>query len=125
MPEIKNIVPHQHKITKQRRCELLGHQPKILWFTGLSGSDKSIIAGKVEEMLHERGFSTYLLDGDNVRTGLNKDLGFSEKDRRENVRRAGEMAKILLDAGVIVIEENFSHFTCPPHIFPAVLFAEA
>jgi adenylylsulfate kinase len=103
MPEIKSIVPHQHKINRHRRCELLGQQSKVLWFTGLSGSGKSTIAGRVEETLYERGFTTYLLDGDNMRTGLNSDLGFTEKDRRENIRRIGEVAKLFIDSGVIVI----------------------
>ncbi|CAN5588277.1 adenylyl-sulfate kinase [soil metagenome] len=106
----KNIVPHGHKITMHERRELLAQNSKIIWFTGLSGSGKSTIAGRVEELLNERGFLTYLLDGDNVRTGLNKNLGFSEGDRNENIRRIGEVSKLFVDAGVIVLAAFISPF---------------
>ncbi len=92
------------------RRELLAQNSKIIWFTGLSGSGKSTIAGRVEEMLNERGFLTYILDGDNIRNGLNKNLGFSDEDRTENIRRTGEVAKLFLDAGVIVIAAFISPF---------------
>jgi adenylylsulfate kinase len=105
-----NITPHKHKITKAHRADLLGQTPILLWFTGLSGSGKSTIAGKVEEHLHEQGFATYLLDGDNVRYGLNKDLGFSAEDRKENIRRVRETAKLFLDAGFIVLTAFISPF---------------
>jgi adenylylsulfate kinase len=98
-----NIVPHRHSISRQDRRELLAQNSIIIWFTGLSGAGKSTIAGKVEELLNEGGFLTYLLDGDNLREGLNSNLGFSSADRSENIRRAGEVAKILMDAGVIVL----------------------
>jgi adenylylsulfate kinase len=110
MSKEKNIVPHEHKITKTERRELLGQKSLILWFTGLSGSGKSTIAGRVEEMLHEQGFATYILDGDNIRTGLNKNLGFSDEDRNENVRRIGEVSKLFVDAGVIVLTAFISPF---------------
>lgn len=106
----KNIVPHGHKISMNDRRELLAQNSKIIWFTGLSGSGKSTIAGRVEEMLNERGFLTYILDGDNIRNGLNKNLGFSDEDRTENIRRTGEVAKLFLDAGVIVIAAFISPF---------------
>jgi adenylyl-sulfate kinase len=106
----KNIVPHGHTITKKDRRELLAQNSKIIWFTGLSGSGKSTIAGKVEELLNQRGFLTYLLDGDNIRTGLNKNLGFSDEDRNENIRRIAEVAKLFLDAGVVVLAAFISPF---------------
>ena len=106
----KNIVPHVHHITRRDRSELLAQNSKIIWFTGLSGSGKSTIAGRVEEMLNERGFLTYLLDGDNIRTGLNKNLGFSDEDRSENIRRIGEVSKLFVDAGVIVLAAFISPF---------------
>lgn len=88
---------------KQHRQHLHGHKSLIVWFTGLSGSGKSTIANRVEEILHEEGVSTYLLDGDHLRHGLNADLGFSPEDRRENIRRIGETAKLFVDAGVVVL----------------------
>ncbi|MBM7071318.1 adenylyl-sulfate kinase [Shewanella sp. 202IG2-18] len=94
---------HSHKIDKVQRQELLKQQPRLLWFTGLSGSGKSTLAGALESILHQKGFATYLLDGDNVRHGLCNDLGFSERDRNENMRRVTEVSKLILDAGVIVL----------------------
>jgi adenylylsulfate kinase len=105
-----NITPHKHSIKKEDRAALLGQTPVILWFTGLSGSGKSTISGLVEEQLHEQGFATYLLDGDNVRHGLNRDLGFTAEDRKENIRRIGEAAKLFLDAGMIVLCAFISPF---------------
>lgn len=99
----KNIIPHQHNTSKQQRSVLKGHKAKIFWFTGLSGSGKSTLAGKLEEELYKLGMHTYLLDGDNVRLGLNKDLAFSLEDRTENVRRIGEVSKLFVDAGLIVL----------------------
>ncbi|WP_456458097.1 adenylyl-sulfate kinase, partial [Nitratifractor sp.] len=87
-----NIVFHPHSVDKPARSRLKDQKPCILWFTGLSGSGKSTIANAVESMLWERGKHTYLLDGDNIRTGLNKGLGFSDEDRVENLRRIGEVA---------------------------------
>ncbi len=99
----KNIVKHSYNISREEREQNLSQNAKILWFTGLSGSGKSTIANGVELALNEQGFKTYLLDGDNVRLGLNNDLGFSDKDRVENVRRIREVAKLMLDAGLIVL----------------------
>ncbi|WP_066218810.1 adenylyl-sulfate kinase [Aliarcobacter cryaerophilus] len=105
-----NIVWHNQSITKEKRLTLLNQKPCILWFTGLSGSGKSTIANAVELELFKRGRKTYLLDGDNVRHGLNKDLGFSEQDRIENIRRIGEVAKLFVDSGLIVLTAFISPF---------------
>lgn len=99
----ENIIAHQHKVSKQDRRKANGHSSKVIWFTGLSGSGKSTLAGKLEEELHRKAWHTYLLDGDNVRMGLNKGLGFSLEDRKENIRRIGEVSKLFVDAGVIVL----------------------
>ncbi len=100
---MSNIVWHQHAITHSERAEQKGHRGAILWFTGLSGAGKSTLAGALEAELYRRGLHSYLLDGDNVRHGLCKDLGFSLEDRRENIRRVGEVAKLMLDAGLLVL----------------------
>jgi len=107
----KYIRPHQHSIERQRRSEIKGHRSAVLWFTGLSGSGKSTIANAVEKELNQKYRAhTYLLDGDNIRTGLNKDLGFSAKDRSENIRRIGEVARLFVDAGLIVLTAFISPF---------------
>ena len=98
-----NIVWHQHFIDKAARSAQKGHQPALLWFTGLSGSGKSTLAGALEAELMRRGIHTYLLDGDNVRHGLCSDLGFATADRQENLRRVGEVAKLMVDAGLVVL----------------------
>lgn len=108
--ENKNIVWHNQNVTKNKREILLDQKPCILWFTGLSGSGKSTIANAVELELFRRGIKTYLLDGDNVRHGLNKDLGFSEIDRIENIRRIGEVSKLFVDSGLIVLTAFISPF---------------
>ena len=105
-----NIVWHPHPVTKENRSEQKQQRPCVLWFTGLSGAGKSTIAGAVEEKLYQRGHHTYLLDGDNVRHGLNGDLGFSDADRVENIRRIGESAKLFADAGLIVLTAFISPF---------------
>lgn len=97
-------------VTKEQRQKLNGHKSFIVWFTGLSGSGKSTIANALEQRLHQMGLRTYLLDGDNIRHGLNADLGFSPEDRRENIRRIGEVAKLFVDAGVIVITAFISPY---------------
>ncbi len=102
MADSKYIIPHGHTISKENRQQLKGHKSCILWYTGLSGSGKSTVANKVEEKMFEMGLHTYILDGDNVRMGLNKGLGFSDDDRKENIRRIGEVSKLFVDAGVIV-----------------------
>ena len=98
-----NIVWHQHFIDKAARSAQKGHQPALLWFTGLSGSGKSTLAGALEAELMQRGIHTYLLDWDNVRHGLCSDLGFATADRQENLRRVGEVAKLMVDAGLVVL----------------------
>lgn len=101
--ENRNIVWHKTDIKREHREELLEQKAKLLWFTGLSGSGKSTVASLVEKKLHEKGKLTYMLDGDNVRHGLNSDLGFSIEDRKENIRRIGEVGKLFVDAGVITL----------------------
>lgn len=105
-----NTVWHQATVTRKRREALNGHRSAILWFTGLSGAGKSTLANAVEGALHEMGCQTYVFDGDNIRHGLCKDLGFSEADRTENIRRIGEVAKLCLDAGLMVLTAFISPF---------------
>ena len=106
----KNIVHQDYKITKNDRQKLNGHSSMIVWFTGLSGSGKSTLAGKVEEALFEMGVKTYLLDGDNIRHGLNSNIDFSDEGRKENIRRIGEVAKLFVDAGIVVLTAFISPF---------------
>ena len=106
----ENVVWQGLAVTKERRYEVTGHKACILWFTGLSGSGKSTLANAVEEALYRQGRLTYLLDGDNVRHGLNCDLGFSADDRTENIRRVGEVARLFCDAGLIVLTSFISPF---------------
>lgn len=101
---------HTHRVGRSHREHLNGQRACLLWFTGLSGSGKSTIAGMVEEKLHTMGKRTYLLDGDNVRHGLNRDLGFSDQDRVENIRRVGEMSRLFVDAGMITLAAFISPF---------------
>lgn len=110
MSQHENIHKHVFSITKQHRQALHGHKSYILWFTGLSGSGKSTIANMVEARLHAKGISTYILDGDNLRNGLNEDLGFSANDRKENIRRIGEMSKIFVDSGIVVLATFISPY---------------
>lgn len=104
----ENIVWHRHNVDKYSRAEQKKQKPCVLWFTGLSGAGKSTVAGALENRLVELGYHTYLLDGDNVRHGLCRDLGFSSEDRRENIRRIGEVAKLMADAGLIVLSAFIS-----------------
>ncbi len=105
-----HIVKQDYKISRADRENLLQQQPVILWFTGLSGSGKSTLADRVEQELHAQGYKTYLLDGDNIRHGLNNNIDFTEEGRRENIRRIGEVAKLFLDAGIIVLTAFISPF---------------
>jgi adenylylsulfate kinase len=109
--DAKNIIRQDYKISKKDRVSLNGHKPLIVWFTGLSGSGKSTLAGQVEEHLYEMGVRTYLLDGDNIRHGLNNNVDFSELGRKENIRRIGEVAKLFTDAGVVVLTAFISPFS--------------
>ncbi len=106
----ENIVWHKQNINKEKRVSLLNQKPCVIWFTGLSGSGKSTIANAVEKELFNRTCKTYLLDGDNVRHGLNKDLGFTDLDRIENIRRIGEVSKLFVDSGLIVLTAFISPF---------------
>ncbi len=110
MNKATNIVWHQATITRDNRQQQNQHKSTILWFTGLSGAGKSTLAHAVEERLHEMGVRTYVLDGDNIRHGLCKDLGFSDADRTENIRRIGEVAKLFVDAGVVALTAFISPF---------------
>ena len=107
---MKNIVWQDFHITKQQRAKLKNQKPVIIWFTGLSGSGKSTIANALEVELFKIKKHTFLLDGDNIRYGLNKDLGFSKEDRQENIRRVAEVSKLFLDAGLIVITSFISPY---------------
>lgn len=110
MKEDKNILWHEMKITKIKREELMNQKGFLIWFTGLSGSGKSTIASALEQKLWSLGKLTYLLDGDNVRHGLNGDLGFTAEDRKENIRRIQEVGKLFVDAGVITLTSFISPF---------------
>lgn len=105
-----NIVWHAATVTRERREKQNGHRSGVIWFTGLSGSGKSTLAHSVEEKLHQSGRATFVLDGDNVRHGLCSDLGFSREDRTESLRRIGEMAKLFMEAGVLVLTAFISPF---------------
>ncbi|WJQ80076.1 adenylyl-sulfate kinase [Brevibacillus brevis] len=105
-----NIVWHPTTVTKQDRQKRAGHKSCVLWFTGLSGAGKSSLANAVEHELHQRGLASYVLDGDNIRHGLNRGLGFGAEDRQENIRRIGEVAKLFVDAGVITLTAFISPY---------------
>lgn len=108
MPD--NLMPYPRRLGRADYHRRNGHCSALLWFTGLSGAGKSTLAHLVEESLFAQGCYTYLLDADNLRSGLNADLGFSEAERRENIRRVGEVAKLFLDAGVVVLAAFISPF---------------
>lgn len=105
-----NVHWHEHRVSSEDRKKLKGQKSCVLWFTGLSGAGKSTIANTVDHKLAEKGKHTYLLDGDNIRMGLNKNLGFSAEDRAENIRRIGEVAKLFSDAGVITLTAFISPY---------------
>ncbi|WP_434637281.1 adenylyl-sulfate kinase [Sulfurimonas sp. NW7] len=110
MSNNKHIIPHEHQLCKQKRAAIKGQKPCVLWFTGLSGSGKSTLANAVEVKLNQLQKHSYLLDGDNIRTGLNQGLGFSEEDRVENIRRVAEVAKLFVESGLIVLSAFISPF---------------
>ncbi|WP_342511880.1 adenylyl-sulfate kinase [Sporosarcina sp. FSL K6-1522] len=110
MATATNITWHESEVTKAKRREAKGHKSAILWFTGLSGSGKSTISVALETALYTKGIHTYRLDGDNVRFGLNKNLGFSPEDRTENIRRIGEVAKLMVDAGLFTLTAFISPY---------------
>lgn len=103
MTQLKELYPVKSKVTHANRISSMGQVSQLIWFTGLSGSGKSTLAVQLEQILFEKGYKTYLLDGDTIRTGLNHDLGFSEEDRIENIRRIAEVAKLMVDAGMVVL----------------------
>ncbi|QSP94464.1 adenylyl-sulfate kinase [Marinobacter salinisoli] len=123
-----NIVWHEHKVSRAERAASKNQRPCLLWFTGLSGSGKSTVANALDVALYQRGYHTFLLDGDNVRHGLNGDLGFSDDDRVENIRRIGEVSKLFADAGLIVLSAFISPFASDRrmvrNLFPAGEFIE-
>jgi len=106
----KNVVWQQQAVSRQQRESLNKHRGAILWFTGLSGAGKSTVSSNVEAALHEKGILTMVLDGDNIRHGLCSDLGFSETDRQENIRRIGETAKLFMESGVVILTAFISPF---------------
>jgi len=110
-----NIIYHEATVTRQRRNKLNNHRSIVLWFTGLSGSGKSTLAHSLEERLLQRGCSTFVLDGDNVRHGLNSNLDFSEAGRTENIRRISEVSKLMLESGLIVMTAFISPFSKDRH----------
>ncbi|KGP77564.1 MULTISPECIES: adenylyl-sulfate kinase [unclassified Paenibacillus] len=106
----ENILYHQFSVTKEKRHDLNGHKSCVLWFTGLSGAGKSTISMCVEKELYKRGIRSYVLDGDNIRLGLNNNLSFTPEDRKENIRRVGEVSKLFVDAGLIVLAAFISPY---------------
>ncbi|MCU0397280.1 MAG: adenylyl-sulfate kinase [Cyclobacteriaceae bacterium] len=107
---MKHLYPIQTKVNREQREHSLHQRARLIWFTGLSGSGKSTLAVQLEAVLHQMGHKTYLLDGDNIRMGLNRDLNFTEEGRIENIRRIGEVSKLFLDAGIIVLSAFISPF---------------
>ena len=110
MVKSKHIVAQDYTLTEADRASLLGHGAGVVWFTGLSGSGKSTIANVVANQMHEAGVLTYILDGDNVRSGLNTNLAFTDEDRTENIRRVAEVARLICQAGVVVLGAFISPF---------------
>jgi adenylyl-sulfate kinase len=110
MSHLKELYPVKSKVSREQRIASFGQVPQLIWFTGLSGSGKSTLAVQLEKLLFDKGYKIYLLDGDTIRLGLNHDLGFSEEDRVENIRRIAEVAKLLLEAGIVVIAAFISPY---------------
>lgn len=106
----ENIIPHQHTITQSDRISRLGHRPLLIWFIGMSGSGKSTLASGLETKLFSEGINTYILDGDNIRSGLNKDLDFTDVSRKENIRRIAEVSNLFVDAGTVVLTAFITPF---------------
>jgi adenylylsulfate kinase len=107
---MKKVFWHENNISTKDRCELNKHKSCVLWFTGLSASGKSTLANALDKFLYQNAIHSYVLDGDNVRHGLNKDLGFSPEDRKENIRRIGEVAKLFVNAGLVTITAFISPY---------------
>lgn len=121
MTSATNITWHDHQVTRADRQRLNGHRGVVLWFTGLSGAGKSTVANAVDVLLHHRGVHTYLLDGDNIRHGLNRNLGFSAADRTENIRRIGEVARLMADAGLVTLSAFISPYRADRDLVRALL----
>lgn len=119
-----HIYPIKTKVSKDQREAILGQRARLIWFTGLSGSGKSTLAVQLEAQLHALGFKTYLLDGDNIRSGLNKDLTFTDEGRIENIRRIGEVARLMLDAGIVVLSAFISPFRVDREQVKAIVGAD-
>lgn len=126
--EMADLVWHHHQVAPMQRAAQKNQKPCLVWFTGLSGSGKSTVANAMDLALVERGYHTFLLDGDNVRHGLNRDLGFSDEDRVENIRRIGEVSRLFIDAGLIVLSAFISPFRedreMVRRLFPSGAFLE-
>ncbi len=116
-----NVVWHSHPVDQDFRAKQKSQRPLVIWFTGLSASGKSTIAGALEQILAKQGYHTYLLDGDNVRLGLCRDLGFADEDRKENIRRVGEVANLISDAGLIVLAAFISPFRADRQIVREII----
>lgn len=121
---MKELIEHEFNVNRTMRNDLNGHPSLLIWFTGLSGSGKSTLANLLEIVLHENELRTYLLDGDSLRLGLNKDLGFSADDRSENIRRIGEVSKLMVDAGIITIAAFVSPFEKDRALVQSIVGAE-
>ncbi len=121
---MNNIYPIQTKVSTAQREALMNQRAKLIWFTGLSGSGKSTLAVQLEAALHARGFKTYLLDGDNIRSGLNKDLTFTDEGRVENIRRISEVCKLFLDAGVVLLSAFISPFQADRELVKKIVGAD-
>lgn len=116
-----NVTWHDHHVSREQRQQLNGHKGAVLWFTGLSGCGKSTVANAVDQLLHDKGVHTFVLDGDNIRMGLNKNLGFSPEDRTENIRRIGEVAKLFADSATIVSTAFISPYKADRDMVRALL----
>ena len=118
------IYPIKTKVSAEARHRIMNQKPKLIWFTGLSGSGKSTLAVQLEAALHAKGYKTYLLDGDNIRSGLNKDLNFTDDARVENIRRISEVCKLFLDAGVVLLSAFISPFQADRDQVKSIVGAE-
>lgn len=121
---MNNIIPHDFHISKEDRQKMKSHSSFVVWFTGLSGSGKSTLANIVEKKLFDSGIHTFSLDGDNIRKGLNNNLGFSKEDRRENLRRISEVAKLFVDSGTVIIASFISPLKTDREIIKEIIGRE-
>lgn len=121
---MNNIYPIKTKVSTAQREVLMNQKARLIWFTGLSGSGKSTLAVQLEAALHAKGFKTYLLDGDNIRSGLNKDLSFTDEGRVENIRRISEVCKLFLDAGVVLLSAFISPFQADRELVKSIVGPE-